>query len=159
MVYDELHGMAERFMADQRGGHTLQATALVNEAWMRMARGAVPEGRGHFLGLAATAMRSILVDHARRRGAVKRGGGERPLPLEAAAELGTRPGSDALLALHESLENLAAANSDAARVAEMRLFGGMEHADVATAMGISRRSVDRLWQVARLQLESDLELE
>jgi len=159
LVHGELHGLARRFMADQRQGHTLQPTALVNEAWLKLAAGAVPQGRAHFLRVAAAAMRSILVDHARRRGADKRGGAGQRVALHDVLERGVDDDGAALLALHDVLDRLAAQNSAAAQVAEMRLFGGMENAEVASVLGISPRSVDRLWQSARERLRSEFSLE
>jgi len=156
LAYDELHGLARRFMDDQRQGHTLQPTALVHEAWVRLAAGRVPEGRAHFLRVAAASMRSILVDHARRHSARKRG--EAPLrhALDDLPEVGTQDDGATLLALHDVLESLARGNPEAAQVAEMRLFGGMEHAEVAVALGLSTRSVDRLWQAARAALQNQV---
>ena len=154
LVHGELHGLARRFMADQRKGHTLQPTALVNEAWLKLAAGAVPQRRAQFLRVAAATMRSILVDHARRRGTDKRGGAGQRVALHDVLERGVDDDGAALLALHDVLDRLAALNPDAAQVAEMRLFGGMENAEVASVLGISPRSVDRLWQSARKRLRT-----
>ena len=155
LVHGELHGLARRFMADQPKGHTLQPTALVNEAWLKLSRGRMPQGRAHFLRVAATAMRSILVDHARRRNADKRGGDRARVPLESILAEGRDDFGATLLALHDELERLATRDPGASQVAEMRLFGGMENAEIAAVMDVSPRTVDRLWQTARRGLQRE----
>lgn len=157
LVERELHGMAQALMNDQKAGHTLQATALVNEAWLRLAGAGISlESRAHFLAVAATAMRSVLVDHARRRLADKRGGGQRPAPIEAAAGVGAEDDGSAMLSLHEALERLAQQDEEAAKVAELRLFAGMEHAEAARALSTSPRTIERRWRFARQWLQREL---
>lgn len=157
LVEQELHGMARVMMNDQKAGHTLQATALVNEAWLRLAGAGISlESRAHFLAVAAAAMRSVLVDHARRRLADKRGGGRRPVPIDAAADVGAEDDGSAMLSLHEALERLAQQDEQAAKVAELRLFAGMEHAEVARALATSARTIERRWSFARQWLQREL---
>ena len=157
LVEQELYGMAQVMMNDQKIGHTLQATALVNEAWLRLAGAGISlESRAHFLAVAATAMRSVLVDHARRRLADKRGGGLRPASIDAAAGVGTEDDGSAMLSLHEALERLSQQDEQAAKVAELRLFAGMEHTEVARALSTSLRTIERRWHFARQWLQREL---
>lgn len=156
LVEQELHGMAQVLMNDQKAGHTLQATALVNEAWLRLAGAGISlESRAHFLAVAATAMRSVLVDHARKRLADKRGGGLRPAPIDAAAGVSVEDDGSAMLSLHEALEGLALQDEQAAKVAELRLFAGMEHAEAARALATSERTIERRWRFARQWLQRE----
>lgn len=155
LVHGELHAMARRQMADQRAGHTLQPTALVNEAWMRIAgAGVSAESRAHFLGVAAMAMRSVLVDHARKRLTDRRGGGATRIPLEdVVASAASTAGEHSMLDLDSALDALGGTHPREARVAEMRLFGEMEHADVGRVLGVSTRTAERIWRTARAELE------
>jgi len=157
LVYDELHGLARRRMAAERGDHTLQATALVHEAWLRLVaqREQRWENRGHFLALAATVMRRVLVNHARDKGARKRGGDrERDALDEAAEDLAGR--ADDMLALDEALQRLARVFPEQARMVELRFFAGLEHAEVGRVLGVSTRTAERGWRLARAWLRKEL---
>jgi RNA polymerase sigma factor (TIGR02999 family) len=160
LVYGELHALAARFMGERAAGHTLQPTALVNEAWLRLiepAAGGSFESRAHFLGVAAKAMRSVLVDHARRRGAQKRGGALERVPLEDIAELFEERASD-LLALDEALTRLAAMDAQLGRIVELRFFGGLSVEETARTLGVSEPTIVRGWRVARMWLQRELGL-
>jgi RNA polymerase sigma factor (TIGR02999 family) len=157
LVYDELRLLAAARMAAEPSGHTLDATALVHEAYLRLAG---PAGdarfanRAHFFAAAAEAMRRILVDHARRRHAAKRGGGVRaafdPTQLPA-------PCHDAeVLAVDDALDRLAATEPRAAELVKLRYFAGMTVPEAAAALGVSARTVDAWWAYARAWLEADL---
>jgi RNA polymerase sigma factor (TIGR02999 family) len=159
LVYDELRKLAAQKLAREKPGQTLEATALVHEAYIRlMASGdsSAPEeqhwsGRGHFFAAAAEAMRRILVDSARRKQADKHGGGRLRLDLPddlAAPE--TRPAD--LVALDEALSRLERHDADAARLVKLRYFAGLSHQDTAEALGISRGAADRLWALSRAWL-------
>ncbi len=153
-VYDELRRLASARLAQERPGHTLQATALVHEAWLRL-RGASVEwqDRNHFLRVAATAMRRILVDQARARRTAKRGGdGVRLGGLDIAAPV---PEPE-LLALNEALDHLAAIKPDHARLIELRYFAGLTGDEAALAMGVSPATADRMWRYARAWLQVEL---
>lgn len=157
LVYEELRDLAERYMRAQSPAHTLQTTALVNEAYIRLvAREAQGwESRAHFIGVAAKAMRSVLVDHARRRNAGKRGGARRRVPLEGAAILTEDP-SDDLLAIDEALSRLSANDEQKGRVVELRFFGGLTNEEAASVLGVSSATVKREWRFARAWLYSEL---
>ena len=148
-LYDELRGRAAGLLAGERP-HTLQATALVHEAWLRLAKGNVASARerGHFVALAASAMRSVLVDHARARGALKRGGGSRGVPLDEALEVFASRVPD-LLELNEELDRLAELDPRAAKTVELRFFGGLSIAETAGVLEVSAATVERDWSTAR----------
>jgi len=156
-VYDELRQIAARLMRGQRTDHTLQATALVHEVYVRL----IDQDRVHagdrtrFLALAARAMRSVLVDHARRRSAEKRGGAGRRLPLDKALNAFESRSTD-LPALHDALADLAAVDSRQAQIVEMRFFGGMTNEEIGDFLGLSLRTVEREWRVARAWLRREL---
>ena len=158
-VYAELHRQAARAMRRESADHTLQATALVHEAYLRMVdqRRVEWRNRAHFFGIAAQMMRRILVDHARGRDAAKRGGGMASVTLSDAVA-GGGDGADAVevLALHDALERLSALDPDQARVVELRYFGGMSIEETAEVMGISPATVKREWAVARAWLKREL---
>lgn len=157
LVYDELRGMAARQLGKERGGHTLQATALVHEAWLRLVdqRNQDFQNRAHFLSIAAMAMRRILVNHARDRGAAKRGGdAQRVTLVELAEELEQRAGD--LIALETSLTRLAEMDPRKASIVEMRFFAGLSTDEVAAALGVSDRTVERDWRLARAWLKRDM---
>jgi len=159
-VYAELHSQAARAMGREAPEHTLQATALVSEAYLRLIdqRRVQWRNRAHFFGVAAQLMRRILVDHARGRLAEKRGGGVRQLTLsnvDAARDEPNDAGVD-VLTLHEALERLAALDPDQARIVELRYFGGMTIEDTAEALGVSAATVKRDWAVARAWLRREL---
>jgi RNA polymerase sigma factor (TIGR02999 family) len=152
LVYDELRALAAAKMAAEPAGHTLDATALVHEAYLRLV--GAGEGRGwsdkaHFLAVAAQAMRRVLVDHARKRLRLKRGGGRRAVPLDG---LPAPAPDDDLVALDEALDALAAEDPAKARLVELRYFAGMAEAEAADALGISRATAARHWAYARAWL-------
>jgi RNA polymerase sigma factor (TIGR02999 family) len=154
LVYDELRRLAARRMAQERPDLTLQATALVHEAYLRLVDVREPQdwnGRGHFFAAAAEAMRRILVDQARRKQADKHGGCR--LRVDLAEDLaGPAARSDDLVALDEALTRLERHNADAARLVKLRYFAGLSHQEAAEALGISRGAADRLWTLGRTWL-------
>jgi RNA polymerase sigma factor (TIGR02999 family) len=151
-VYDELRAMARQRLRNERAGHTLQATALVHEAYLKLiGPGATSwEHRGHFFGACANAMRQILVEHARARSARKRGSGRAPEALNDAGADGDD--IDLILAVDESLDQLRSEDARAAEVVELRFFGGLEMREIAEALNTSERSVHRDWSFARARL-------
>lgn len=159
LVYDELHHIAARQMARERGGHTLQATALVHEAWIQLARGANVElkDRAHFLALAARVMRQILVQYARSHKSEKRGGGAPRLELIDALDAGSAaagaPGDCDLLSLDQAMSKLAAKDERKSRIVEMKYFGGLTNDEIAGVIGISVITVRRDLQVAHAFLQ------
>ena len=157
LVYPELHRRAERLLARERPGHTLQPTALISELYLRLVdqRQAQWQDRAHFFAIAARLMRRVLLDHARRHTADKRGGSARPLPLDVVGELpADAPGE--LAALDEALGELAALDSTAAAIVELRFFGGMSVEETATVLGSSTATVGRQWRAARAWLHARL---
>jgi RNA polymerase sigma factor (TIGR02999 family) len=155
LVYDELRKLAAHRLAHQTPGQTLQPTALVHEAYLRLVgdpKGGDWSGRGHFFAAAAEAMRRILVESARRKGRLKRGGGLARLDLDAAGQAAAPEVREDLLALDEALTKLAAADPQAARLVELRYFGGLPVAEAARSLGVSPRTADRLWAFARAWL-------
>jgi RNA polymerase sigma factor (TIGR02999 family) len=158
-VYDELRRQADRAMRREGGAHTLQATALVHESYLRLVdqRQVEWRNRAHFFAIASTVMRRILVDHARARLTAKRGGGVVPITLAGAAHGGAQETDDVdLLALHEALERLAALDADQARLVELRYFGGLTIEETAEALGVSPATVKREWALARAWLRREL---
>jgi RNA polymerase sigma-70 factor (ECF subfamily) len=158
-VYAELHRQAERAMRREGGAHTLQATALIHEAYLRLVdqRRVEWRNRAHFFGIAAQTMRRVLVDHARGRLAEKRGGAMQRVTL---GDVGAGPADDSaldVLALHEALERLAELDPDQARLVELRYFGGLGIEETAEALGVSSSTVKREWAVARAWLRRELE--
>lgn len=158
LIYDELRRIAARQLRAERTTHTLQPTALVNEAYMRLVDQSRVgwQSRTHFLSVAATAMRRVLLDHARRNARVKRGGRFRKITL--VDDVAARDGQidvDAV-ALHDALDRLATADERQARIVEMRYFGGLSAAEVATALDLSERSVEREWAHAKAWLRREL---
>ena len=159
LIYHELHRLARRRIRDQRPGHTLQATALVNEAFLRLfgADGAPSDirDREHFIARAATAMRSVLIDHARRKNRDKRKGVVEAVPLDSlTGEFADRAVD--LLALDEALSRLAEFDAKMARIVELRFFGGLDSVDIARILGVSRRTVEREFKMAREWLRAEL---
>ena len=153
LIYDELHALARRQMQDQPADHTLQATALVNEAYLRLVEHS-PESwqnRQHFLRAAAQAMRHILIDHARTKSRKKRGGDREKVELENVGLLSALPAAD-LLDLDDALERLAGKHPQNAQVVELRVFGGLSVKDVAEVLEITPRSVERSWTFAQAWL-------
>lgn len=160
MVYEELHRQAARAMRREAGEHTLQATALVHEAYLRLVDQHRIEwrNRAQFMGVAAEVMRRILVDHARTRLAAKRGGGAQRVTLDEEQEAGVADGGPGLnvLELHEALERLAGIDPPQARVVELRYFGGLSIEETAEVMHISPATVKREWTIARAWLRREL---
>jgi len=153
-VQGELSRVARSLMASERAEHTLQATALVNEAWLRLFKpGAAYEwnDRAHFLRTAATAMRHVLVDHARARRRDKRGG-DRAEALDAALEELEAGGQTDVVALHDALERFAQIDLQSARIVELRFFAGLSIEETARVLEISTPTVERGWRAARLWL-------
>ena len=157
MVEVELRRLASAYMARERKGHTLQITALVNEAFMRLidTRNVSWQDRAHFLGIAARLMRRVLVDHARTRGYQKRGGDLQRVSLDEAMAVSPDPDFN-LLALDRALDRLAASDPRKARVIEMRFFGGLTVEETAEALQVSADTVKRDWRLAKLWLLRDL---
>jgi RNA polymerase sigma factor (TIGR02999 family) len=160
LLYGELRRQAARHLRNQPAGHTLQATALVHEVYLRLVDrpNADWQSRAHFFGVAARAMRSILVDHARARRAAKRGGEPRQLTLGAADALGEHaPESEVdVLALDEALARLAELDPRQAQVVELRYFAGASIEETAHVLGVSHATVEREWRTARLWLRREL---
>ena len=152
LVYDELRSLAGSYMHREGAGHTLQPTALVSEAWMKLVDQSRVEwtGRAHFFGIAAQAMRRILVDHHRRRTAARRGGDQVPTLLEDAADTFQDPLD--LIALDTALDKLAGFDPRAARVVELRFFGGLSVEETAEVLEVSTPTVKRDWRSARAWL-------
>lgn len=156
-VYQRLRELARRQLAGERAAQTLDTTALVHEAWLNLAdSGSRFDSRGHFYAYAATAMRHILVDHARRRTAWKRGGNEAPLDLDA-VEIPIVHAAAEMLALNDALDRLDALEPRLARVVELRFFAGLSVEETAEALGIVARSVVRDWARARVFLQQAIE--
>lgn len=154
LVYEELRKLAEVRLANERAGHTLQATALVHEAYLRLVGDEdrpVWENRRHFFGAAAEAMRRILIESARRRAALKRGEGGAKVPLEEAYLVIEEPDVD-LLALDEALERLGETDPPAAELVRLRYFAGLTHPEAADVLGLPLRTVERTWSYARAWL-------
>jgi RNA polymerase sigma factor (TIGR02999 family) len=156
-VYQELRNLAEQFFRQERPGQTLQATALVHEAYLKLVdqRCVDWQGRAHFLGVAAQAMRRILLDGARRRGAAKRGGGWTRITLNDRLIPGLES-DDGLVALDEAMERLSELDPRQAQMVELRFFGGLSVDEVAEVLGMSKRSVEREWTMVRAWLRREL---
>jgi len=156
LVYEELRRLAASRMANERGDHTLQPTALVHEAYLRLVDGSKAgqwNGRGHFFAAAAEAMRRILVERARARGATKRGGGRQRMDLDdVAAVVGSDERSEELLALDEALVDLERHDSRAAALVKLRYFAGLTHQQAAETLGMTRGVADGQWALAKAWL-------
>jgi RNA polymerase sigma factor (TIGR02999 family) len=160
VVYEDLHRLARRYMSDERPGHTLQATALVNEAYMRLLDSSRPtwESRAHFFAVSGRIMRRILVDWARSRTALKRGSNVPPLELdEAIAALG-RPGAD-LVAIDDALQALATLDLRKSQVVELRFFGGLSAKETAEVLHVSEETVLRDWKLSKSWLRREMRKE
>jgi RNA polymerase sigma factor (TIGR02999 family) len=151
LVYDELRKLAGAQLAGERPGQTLNATALVHEAYLRLAGGESFESRSHFFAAAAQAMRRILVENARRKGRLKRGGGRQREAVELDALAGELPDEE-VLDLHDALERFAAHDAVKAKLVELHFFGGMSLPEVARHLGISLSTAERGWRYARAWL-------
>jgi RNA polymerase sigma factor (TIGR02999 family) len=158
LVYDELRRIARRYLQGERVGHTLQSTALVNEAYMRMVAQDLPEwqNRAHFFAVAAQLMRQILVDHARSHRASKRGGNFHKVTLTEAEQLPVATDVN-ILALDDALKNLAEMDPQQCRVVELKFFAGLSIEDTAEVLGISASTVKRAWVTARAWLYRELD--
>lgn len=159
LVYDELHQIAHRLMSGQNANHTLQTTALMNEAWMRLSgrEGTRYESEEHFLRVAARAMRSVLVDHARRRGAKKRGGKNKREVLFDDALGYWEHNHTELLALDEALTRLGERDTELQRIVELRFFAGLTLEETGAVMGMSVRQIHRRWTFIRGWLREAME--
>lgn len=157
LVHGELRNLAANLLRHERIGHTLQPTALVHEAFLRLADGKEVEWehRAHFFGVAARAMRQVLVDYARQRGAAKRGGDLQRVTLDDQLEAISESGVD-LLELDKALTRLSSEDDRAARIVELRFFGGLTEEETALALNISRRTVQREWWMAKMWLRREL---
>ena len=153
LIYDELRRIAHRYAQRERNGHTLQTTALVNEAYLRLAGAEKPDwqNRAHFFAVTAQVMRHILIDHARRRRFLKHGGATQQVSLAEACLMADERAAE-LVTLDEALEDLARLDPRKSRVVELRYFGGLSLAETADALGISIMTVRRDWRVAKAWL-------
>jgi len=153
LVYSELRTLAAARMARESAGQTLQATALVHEAWMRIAgqSGQRWDNRGHFFAAAAEAMRRILIENARRKSRLKHGGGQIRVELEG-LELATASPDEQVLLLDDALEKLRAEDPQKARIVVMKFFGGMSGGEIAELLGVTERTVERQWAFAKAWL-------
>jgi RNA polymerase sigma-70 factor, ECF subfamily len=159
MVYSELRRLARNYLRRERQDHTLQPTALVNEAYLKLIdqKNARWQNRAQFYGVAAQLMRRILVDHARQHQAAKRGGPHQErLSITSAGQLADKPEVD-LLALHEALEELKIFDSQQERIVELKFFGGLSIDETAEVLGVSHATVERDWKMARAWLRRKLE--
>ena len=157
LVYDELRRLAGRYLRRERDNHSLQPTALVNEAYLRLVDQKVEwQSRAQFYGLAARVMRNILVDHARSRQAAKRGGEQFRVSFDSDRQGSTDSGIK-FLAVHEALERLAIFDAQKAQIVELRFFGGLSIEEAAEVLGIGHATVERDWKLARAWLKRELE--
>lgn len=157
LVYDQLRELARRYFRHERRGHTLQPTAIVHEAYLRLVDQTRIDwqGRTQFFAVAAVAMRRVLVDHARAQQRARRGGGRCKVQLDS--RLSPVDGGECeILSVHEALERLAMLDERGAKVVEMRFFGGLDMAEVAAALGVSKRTVENDWKHAKAWLRSEL---
>jgi RNA polymerase sigma-70 factor (ECF subfamily) len=157
VVYEELRRLADRYMRRERDGHTLQATALVHEAYLKLVeqRSVNWQSRAHFFGIAAQIMRRLLVDHARGHLRDKRGGGQHLVPLDDALVFSHEQSSD-LVELDSALERLAVMDARQARIVELRFFAGLTVEEAAEVLGVSPKTVKRDWSVAKAWLHGEL---
>jgi RNA polymerase sigma factor (TIGR02999 family) len=153
LVYDELRRLAAARMAQEAAGQTLQPTALVHEAWLRLIGDGdrTWENRGHFFGAAAEAMRRIMIENARRKSRLKRGGGQARLNIEDLELAETTP-DDKVLLIDEALERLQAEDPEKTRVVVLKFFGGLTNQEVAASLGVTERTVERQWAYAKAWL-------
>jgi RNA polymerase sigma factor (TIGR02999 family) len=160
LVYDELRQLAAARMARESPGQTLQATALVHEAWLRLVGSNETQwnSRGHFFGAAAEAMRRILVERARKKARVRHGGQLQRVDLHQVS-VATEDSDDVIVAIHEALEKLAVESPQKAEIIKLRYFAGLEHAEIAKILGVSEPTVRRHWAFARSWLYAELKLQ
>jgi RNA polymerase sigma factor (TIGR02999 family) len=158
LLYNELHSLAQGYMRRERAGHTLQTTALVNEAYLHLGdvKNQDWEDRAHFFRIAARAMRRVLIDHARRKGAAKRVGHWQRESLEKAAVFDAQPVAS-LLDLDKALDSLSGLNPKMGQVVELRYFGGLSVEDAARVMEVTPRTVARYWRMAKAWLVKEIE--
>jgi RNA polymerase sigma factor (TIGR02999 family) len=158
LVYTELHRQAHRYLQKERAGHTLQTTALVHEAYLKLVdqKSVAWESRSHFFAIAATMMRRILIDYAKTKHRVRRGGVHSDLPLEDALTISISETDFDLLALDEALNRLAVKEAQLAKVVELRFFSGLDVVETAEVLGISESTVKRDWQMAKAWLHREL---
>jgi RNA polymerase sigma factor (TIGR02999 family) len=158
VVYDELRRLARRYMARERAAQTLQATALVNEAYLRLAKDRAQfwQNRAHFCAIAAHAMREILVERARARNAAKRGGSRVRVSFDK-ADVASGDDSIDMLALHDSLDRLAVLDPQLAHIVELRFFGGLTVEETAETLGSSPATIKRNWSMAKAWLRNEME--
>lgn len=158
LVYDELHRQAHRYLRNERAGHTLQTTALVHEAYLKLIeqKSVEWESRAHFFAIAATMMRRILIDYAKAKHRIRRGGVRRDVSLENALTVAVSDTNFDLLALDEALDRLAAKEEHLAKIVELRFFSGLNVIDTARALGVSESTVKRDWQMAKAWLHREL---
>jgi RNA polymerase sigma factor (TIGR02999 family) len=156
LVYDTLRRIARHQLRGERAGHTLETNALINEAYLELVEQSVSwQNRAHFFGIAARLMRQLLVDYARARGRLKRGGDRQQISLMAADRIAQERAVD-LLALDEALETLAQADPQRSRIVELRFFGGLTIEETAQVLGVSTPTVERGWRAARAWLQTEL---
>ena len=158
LVYDELRRQASRFLQKERTNHTLQATALIHEAYLKLIGQKEVEwqNRNHFFALASTAMRRILVDYARERHREKRGGSAENLPIDEVCKISASEKTIDLIALDEALNRLAKMNARQARVVELRYFSGLNNDETAEVLGVSNATVRNDWNIARAWLKQEI---
>ncbi|HEY0658587.1 MAG TPA: ECF-type sigma factor, partial [Pyrinomonadaceae bacterium] len=158
LVYDELHRQAHRYLQRERAGHTLQTTALINEAYLKLIeqKSVGWETRSHFCAVAATMMRRILIDYARTKHRVRRGGVHEDLPLEAALTVAVSDTDFDLLELDEALTRLADKEAHLAKIVELRFFSGLDVVETAKVLGVSESTVKRDWQMAKAWLHREM---
>ena len=154
LVYEELRKLAAAKMANEQANQTLQPTALVHEAWLRLVGNTNPNfsGRAHFFGAAAEAMRRILIEKARHKSAQRHGGGQQRVDMEGVVEVAAPGDDDELLAVNDALEKLSVIHASQAEVVKLRYFVGMTNAEAAQALGLSERTVKHYWNHARAWL-------
>lgn len=157
LVYEELHRLARRYMSRERKGHTLQTTALINEAYVRLVdqRNVHWANRSHFFAISAQIMRRILIDHARRHAYAKRGGGAQQVSLEAVAIVANEKSAE-IIRLDEALTTLAKMDPRRCHVVELRYFGGLSNEEIAGVLNVSENTVTRDWNLARAWLHQQL---
>lgn len=158
LVYKELHRQAHRYLQKERAGHTLQTTALVHEAYLKLVaqKSVTWESRSHFFAIAATMMRRILIDYAKTKHRVRRGGVHSDLPLENALTISIGETDFDLVALDQALNRLAAKEAHLAKIVELRFFSGLDVVETADVLGVSESTIKRDWQMAKAWLHREL---